>query len=79
MDVHRKFARQWLNTSNRRAFYAVLDEAKITPRQMRICEMKFIEGRANYQIAMELNVSVKTVDREISTAYKAINRVLLSQ
>lgn len=78
MDVHRKLARQWLNGSSRRAFYAVLDEAKITPRQMRICEMKFVEYKTNYQIAMELNVSVKTVDREIKTAYKAVNRVLLA-
>lgn len=78
MDVHRRLARQWLNGSNRRAFYAVLDEAKITPRQMRICEMKFVEYKTNYQIAMELNVSVKTVDREINTAYKAVNRVLLA-
>lgn len=44
---------------------------------MQICEMKFVEGKMNYQIAMELNISTKTVDREISTAYKAINRVLM--
>lgn len=44
--------------------------------EMKICEMKFVDGKMNYQIAMELNISTKTVDREISTAYKAINRVL---
>lgn len=76
MDIHRKMTRHWLNASSRRAFYAVLAEAKITPRQMRICEMKFVEDMANYQIAMELNISTKTVDREISTAYKAVNRIL---
>lgn len=76
MDIHRKMTRHWLNASSRRAFYEVLAEAKITPRQMRICEMKFVEDMANYQIAMKLNISTKTVDREISTAYKAVNRVL---
>lgn len=65
-----------MTESSRRSFYAVLQEAKITPRQMKICEMKFVDGKMNYQIAMELNISTKTVDREISTAYKAINRVL---
>lgn len=54
-----------MTESSRRSFYAVLQEAKITPRQMKICEMKFVDGKMNYQIAMELNISTKTVDREI--------------
>lgn len=77
MKKLQKSVRTWLTESFRRSFYAVLQEAKITPRQMQICEMKFVEGKMNYQIAMELNISTKTVDREISTAYKAINRVLM--
>lgn len=77
MDIQLKNARDWLNVSCKRSFYAVLEEAKITPRQMQICELKFVKGYMNYQIAMELNISTKTVDREISTAYKAINNVLM--
>lgn len=77
MKELQKSVRAWLTESSRRSFYAVLQKAKITPRQMQICEMKFVEGKMNYQIAMELNISTKTVDREISTAYKAINRVLM--
>lgn len=77
MKELQKSVRTWLTESSRRSFYAVLQKAKITPRQMQICEMKFVEGKMNYQIAMELNISTKTVDREISTAYKAINRVLM--
>lgn len=77
MKELQKSVRAWLTERSRRSFYAVLREAKITPRQMQICEMKFVEGKMNYQIAMELNISTKTVDREISTAYKAINRVLM--
>lgn len=77
MKELQKSVRTWLTESSRRSFYAVLQEVKITPRQMQICEMKFVEGKMNYQIAMELNISTKTVDREISTAYKAINRVLM--
>lgn len=55
---------------------ARLEEAKITPRQVEICELKFVKGLTNYQIAMQLNVSVKTVDKELNTAYKQITNVL---
>ena len=40
--------REWLNCSTRRSFSAVLHEAKITPRQMQICELKFVKGLTNY-------------------------------
>lgn len=63
-----------MTESSRRSFYAVLQEAKITPRQMKICEMKFVDGKMNYQIAMELNISTKTVDREISNEVIPIKR-----
>lgn len=45
-------------------------------RQVEICELKFVKGLTNYQIAMQLNVSVKTVDKELNTAYKQITNVL---
>lgn len=78
MNEVNKNARDWLIQSSRRSFYSVLEEAKITPRQMQICEMRFVKGMMNYQIAMELNVSTKTVENEIKTAYKAIDRILRS-
>lgn len=68
--------RDWLNESSRHSFFEILQEAKITPRQMQICEMKFVGGLMNYQIAMKLDVSTKTIDRDISMAYKAINKIL---
>lgn len=77
MDEKKKNARDWMYQSSRRSFYDVLREAKITPRQLEICELRFVKGLFNYQIGMKLNISEKTVEREISTAYKAINRVLL--
>ena len=76
MDTLLKKTRDWLQDSTRRSFSAVLEEAKITPRQVEICELKFIKGMTNYQIAAELNVSVKTVDKELNTAYKRITNVL---
>lgn len=70
--------RDWLNCSSRTSFSAVIHEAKITPRQVEICELKFIKGMTNYQIAMEMNLSVKTIDKELNTAYKQITNVLAS-
>jgi RNA polymerase sigma factor (sigma-70 family) len=51
---------------------------KITPRQMQICELKFVKGLTNYQIAAELNVSDKTIEKELNRAYKSITNVLKS-
>lgn len=76
MNIQLKNTRDWLQTSTRRSFSAVLKEAKITPRQIEICELKFAKGMTNYQIAMQMNVSVKTVDKELNTAYRQITNVL---
>ncbi len=76
MNADNKSARDWLLASSRRSFYDVLKEAKITPRQQEIAELRFVEGLLNYQIAMKLNVSVKTVEKELQSAYKAVNRIL---
>lgn len=78
MDTLLKNTRDWLQTSTRRSFSAVLEEAKITPRQIEICELKFIKGMTNYQIAAELNVSDKTIEKELNRAYKSITNVLKS-
>lgn len=76
MNINNKNARDWLVQSSRRSFYSVLQEAKITPRQMEIAELRFVKGLMNYQIAMQLNISTKTVEKEITTAYQAVNRIL---
>lgn len=70
--------RDWLNCSSRTSFGAVIHEAKITPRQIEICELKFIQGLTNYQIAVKLNVSDKKIEKELNTAYKRITNVLKS-
>ena len=70
--------REWLNCSSRKSFSAALHEARITPRQIEICELKFIKGMTNYQIAAELNLSDKTIEKELSRAYKSITNVLKS-
>lgn len=76
MDKDKKSSRDWLINSSRHSFYEVLQEAKISPRQFQICEMRFVKYMTNFQIAMELNISVKTVEKDIDTAYRAITRIL---
>ena len=70
--------REWLNCSSRKSFGAVLHEAKITPRQIEICELKFVKGMTNYQIAAEMNLSDKKIEKELNRAYKSITNVLKS-
>ena len=70
--------RNWLIGSTKSSFYAVLEEAKVTARQIEICELRFVKGMTNYQIAAQQNISDKTVEKEWNTAYKKISNVLAS-
>ena len=78
LDGRLRTTRSWLISSSRSSFNSVLEEAKITPRQIEICELKFVKGMTNYQIAMQLNISDKTVEKELKTAYKQITNVIES-
>lgn len=51
-------------------------EAKLSPRQMQIVELRFVDGLMNYQIAMRLNVSVKMLESDLRFTYRAVSRVL---
>ena len=52
MDTCRLQARDWLSQSTRKEFEAIISEAKLTPRQIEIIELKFIHDLKNYQIAI---------------------------
>lgn len=76
MNSVTKDARVRLIKSTRRTFYDVVKEAKITPRQMQVIELRYIDGLMNYQIANVLSVSTKTIENDLRTAYCAVSRVL---
>lgn len=78
MKEKRKSVREWLTLSPKKPFNEVIDEAKLSPTQLKIAQLRFIEHKFNYQIAAELGISESTVDKEIAKAYEAINRVLMS-
>jgi DNA-binding NarL/FixJ family response regulator len=44
-------AKGWLVQSTRSSFYDVIREAKLSPRQTQIVELRFVDGLMNYQIA----------------------------
>lgn len=76
MEACRSQAREWLSQSTRKEFDAVIAEAKLTPRQIEIIELKFIHDLKNYQIAMKIDTSVQTVERDLRQAYNSVKRVL---
>lgn len=79
MDDFKKRARDWLHNSTREEFYAMLHEAKVSPRQYVVCEKRFVDGLMNYQIGMEMNISDKTVERDVAAVYDSVLRVLKSR
>lgn len=76
MDSCRLHVRDWLSRSMRKEFDAVILEAKLTPRQIEIIELKFVDDLKNYQIAMKIDTSVQTVERDLQRAYNAVKRAL---
>lgn len=42
MEACRAWTKSWLLTSGKSAFRSIVDEAKLTPRQQEIIELKFI-------------------------------------
>lgn len=76
MNTDLKNTREWLMQSFKSSFYDTLEESKITPRQKQVAEMRFVKGLMNYQIAMKMHISVKTVESDIKAAYEAVSRLL---
>lgn len=76
MHTVTRTVKDWLIQSTRSSFDAVIREAKLSPRQVQVAEMRFIDRFMNYQIAMQLNVSTKTVESDLNFIYHAVDRVL---
>lgn len=79
MDTFRRKVRDWLYNCTKGEFYKALGEAKINPRQLAVCEKRFIDGLFNYQVGMELNISDKTVERDVTKVYDALHKILQSE
>lgn len=71
----RKVARNLLEDMSKSEFYSAIDEAKLTPRQKGIIEMKFIRDWSYVQIALKLSVDVNVIKQDVRKAYDKIYRL----
>lgn len=64
MNILLKKTRDWLQDSTRRSFSAVLEEAKITPRQVEICELHCVAYGPHFDehLAKKAVAGMKNVD-----------------
>lgn len=71
----RKVARDLLEDMSKSEFYSAIDEAKLTPRQKGIIEMKFIRDWSYVQIALKLSVDVNVIKQDVRKVYDKIYRL----
>ncbi|MEG0431045.1 MAG: sigma factor-like helix-turn-helix DNA-binding protein [Anaerovoracaceae bacterium] len=76
MLLARKHARETLKLSNRRDFHEIIYNAKLTPIQMKVIQMRFIDDMRIFEIAQTVNLSETRVKEMIRSAYDSITRIL---
>lgn len=78
MKPERKATRQWLNNALRTPFSQIINEAKLTPRQQKIIDLKYngSEEMSNYDIAEVTGYSVSTINKEIAIINDKITNAL---
>lgn len=72
----RKATREALTNSSRTEFYALVKEAKLTPRQEGILEMRFVKDLTYIQIAFYFHLDVNTIKNDMKKAYDKLGRLL---
>lgn len=74
----RKAAKDLLNDMGRTDFYKTIHEAKLTPRQEGILELKFIRDWSYVQIAFKFCVDVNVIKQDMQKAYDKIYKLFLN-
>jgi len=70
-------ARQTLeDIPTKNEFWEVINKVKLTPRQIEILELRFIDDLLVYEIGEKMGISCKTVERDLRDCYKKIKRIL---
>lgn len=72
----RKATRDALANSSRTEFYTWIKEAKLTPRQEGILEMRFVKDLTYIQIAFYFHLDVNTIKGDMKKAYDKLGRLL---
>lgn len=76
MNESRKKVKEYLIGSTRTEFYAIIEEAKLTPRQRLFAIERIDKNKFNYLIAMENNISPETVKKELGKVYDKCGKVI---
>lgn len=74
---NRKSARDFLEEISLTELHDVVDEAKLTPRQKGIIEMKFVKDWSYVQIALKFRVDVNVIKQDMQKAYDKIYKLFL--
>lgn len=66
-----------MTESSKTEFFAMVEEAKLTPRQKEILEMRFIKDYTYVQIAFYFYLDVNTIKQDVKKAYDKIARLFV--
>lgn len=76
MNSIKRRTRDWLRKATRRPFYEVVEEAMLTPEQVKFLTMKYGGGLRYKEIAAQCDIDESTVKRTINDAYHKVYYVL---
>ncbi len=71
----RKTARDFLEEISLTELHNVVDEAKLTPRQKGIIEMKFVKDWSYVQISLKLHIDVNVIKEDMRKSYDKIYKL----
>lgn len=73
---HRKQAKEYIENTNRTNLNRLMEELNLDDDKIKVLDLKFIKGLKNYQIAMETNRSLESVNGIIGKAYDKVFKFL---
>jgi len=76
VDELRKQAKQALDDAPLQSFWQIVNEAKIADEHKEVLDLKFIRGRSNVQISLELGMSLEKVNKIIRKSYEKVGKLI---
>lgn len=75
-DADKEKTRVYLTDADTIEYNEIIERSKLSERQRIICDLRFLEGRKIFQIAMDLGISAKTVGTELGHILDKTGRVI---
>lgn len=76
MKAENRRVREWLKSATKTQFLEVVEEALLTPQQIKFLKLHFYYGLAYIDIADSYNRSEIYVKRAVTSAYRKIGGVI---